>query len=191
VAVTEFRGCDKHTLLMEYYRLCEDVCEEVDINNVTELRYRSTCYLGCGAINKLDEICKAMIADGERRRVGIITGGSSYRHNGVWPVVEAAMKQNKMQFEHYCGATPNPTDIEADAAVAQFREFQPQWVLAIGGGSPLDTAKAVAILMEYPDKSCRDLMTFTFTPTRALPVVVINTTHGMYTHTLSIILYAF
>ncbi|KAJ4460225.1 putative Long-chain primary alcohol dehydrogenase AdhA [Paratrimastix pyriformis] len=157
--------------------VCARATDEVDIHKVTEMRYGSICYLGVGAINKFDDICKAMVAE-EKTRVGIITGSSSYRSNGVWAVVEPTLRKYNIQFVLYSGATPNPTDTEADQAVAAFRALNPNWILAIGGGSPIDLGKAVAILLCYPEHNAQDLMTFKFTPNHALTLNTINTTHG-------------
>jgi len=51
-------------------------------------------------------------------------------------------------------------------------------VIGIGGGSPIDTAKSVAVMLEYPEYNTKDLYTFKFTPTTAKPIIAINTTHG-------------
>ena len=65
-----------------------------------------------------------------------------------------------------------------DEAVALAREFGAQAVIGVGGGSPIDAAKSVAILLEYPEKTCKDLYTYAFAPEKAAPVVAVNTTHG-------------
>lgn len=58
------------------------------------------------------------------------------------------------------------------------REFGAKAVISIGGGSPTDAGKSVAILLEYPDKNADDIYEFKFTPTKAAPVISINLTHG-------------
>jgi alcohol dehydrogenase len=65
-----------------------------------------------------------------------------------------------------------------DAAVKIAREFGAQVVIGIGGGSSIDAAKSTAILMEYHDKTARDLCLFNFTPEKAAPIIAINLTHG-------------
>lgn len=78
----------------------------------------------------------------------------------------------------YKEITPNPTVDHVDAATKLALDFGAQAVLAIGGGSPIDAGKSVAILMEYKDKSARDLYEYRFTPEKAVPIVTINLTHG-------------
>ena len=58
------------------------------------------------------------------------------------------------------------------------KDFGAKAVVSIGGGSPTDAGKSVAILLEYPDKTCEDLYEFKFVPTKAAPIVAINLTHG-------------
>src|SRR5690606_17749783 len=57
-------------------------------------------------------------------------------------------------------------------------KFGAKCIVGIGGGSPLDAAKATAVLLANPDKNATDLMTYKFTYSTAVPLVVINTTHG-------------
>jgi len=65
-----------------------------------------------------------------------------------------------------------------DEAVEMAREAGAKAVIGIGGGSAIDTGKSAAILLEHPGKTCRMLFEMEFTPTKALPVIAINLTHG-------------
>ena len=58
------------------------------------------------------------------------------------------------------------------------REFGAKAVITIGGGSPTDAGKSVAILLKYPNETGSSLYTFKFAPTEAAPIVAINLTHG-------------
>ena len=59
-------------------------------------------------------------------------------------------------------------------------DFGAKAVIAIGGGSPIDTGKSVAILMDkkYHDKTADELYEYKFAPDSAVPVVAVNLTHG-------------
>lgn len=150
---------------------------DMDIHKVVELRTRTTCFLGVGAIHKIDSIAEDLVRRGVRR-VLVVSSKSAYLKTGAWDVVLPALKKHGIEASLYAKVVPNPTDLSVDEAVRQGREFGAQAVLGIGGGSPIDAAKSIAILLEYPGKTARDLYTFAFAPDRALPVVAINTTHG-------------
>ena len=63
------------------------------------------------------------------------------------------------------------------------KDFGAKAVIAIGGGSPTDAGKSVAILLEYPEKTAEDIYDFTFAPEKAAPIISINLTHGTGTET--------
>ena len=90
----------------------------------------------------------------------------------------AVTKTVCVEYINYDGVTPNPTTHSVDEATKIAKDFGAQAVLAIGGGSPIDAGKSVAILAKYPDKTASDLYEFKFTPDTALPIIVINLTHG-------------
>ena len=89
-----------------------------------------------------------------------------------------ALKENNIGYINYDKVTPNPTTDAIDEAAIMARKFNAKAVITIGGGSPTDAGKSVAILLKYDDKTGSDLYTFEFTPTEAVPVVAINLTHG-------------
>ena len=65
-----------------------------------------------------------------------------------------------------------------DEAAALGRSADAKAVLCIGGGSPIDAGKSAAIILANPGKTAEELYTFAFTPTKAVPIVVVNLTHG-------------
>jgi len=152
---------------------------ETKINpyKVFELRCKNTTYFGIGAINKindiLDELKKRNIS-----KVILVTGKSSYKTTGAWNVVKSALEDKKIEYCIYDKVGPNPTVDMIDEAVNMGRDFDAQAVIGIGGGSPIDTAKSVAILLEYKDKNGRDLYEQKFIPEKAVPVIAVNLTHG-------------
>lgn len=150
---------------------------QININDVCEIRAKSTVYLGVGAIEKIGEICATLKSKGISK-IAVITGKSSYVKSGAWDYTIRAFEENNIEYMLYTEITPNPTVDQVDAATKRAVEFGAQAVLAIGGGSPIDAAKSVAILMEYTDKSARDLYEYKFTPDKAVPIITINLTHG-------------
>lgn len=147
------------------------------INEIREIRSKTTVYLGVGAIEKIYDIAsnlKNMNID----KVLIVTGRGAYKKTGAWEYVEKALEKENITYILYNEVTPNPTVDQVDEAARMGNELGAKAVIGIGGGSPIDAAKSVAILLEYKDKTARDIYEFKFTPEKAAPVIAINLTHG-------------
>ncbi len=144
---------------------------------VFELRCKTTCYFGIGALKKIHDIAKDLKARGIDK-VAVITDGTVYRVTGAWDEVEPALKAAGIEYTLYTGVVPNPTVDNVDEATKLAREFGAGAVIGIGGGSHIDTAKSVAVLLEYPDEDARSLYELKFVPEKAAPIIAINTTHG-------------
>lgn len=156
--------------------------KDFDVNSISEIRTRSTVYFGCGAIQKIDGVAGDLKSKGVDKVI-VMSGRNAYKATGAWDVVEKALKAHSIEYINYDKVTPNPTTISVNEAVKEAREFGAKAVIAIGGGSPIDAGKSVAILLEYPENSCEDLYEFKFVPTKAVPIVAINLTHGTGTET--------
>lgn len=150
---------------------------KIDINHVTEIRAKTTTYFGVGAIHKIADIAEVLSKNGTKKVV-VVTGKGSHIKTGAWDIVKQALDLNGIAYAGYNKITPNPTVTQVDEATALAREFGATAVIAIGGGSPIDAAKAVAVMMEYPEKTATELCEFKFIPEKAAPLVAINLTHG-------------
>ena len=151
--------------------------KDVNINQIQEIRVKTNVYFGVGAITKIEDIAKDLKAKGINKAV-VVSGRNAYKSTGAWDHVEKALKNNNIGYVNYANVTPNPTTAAIDEATSMAKEFGAQAVIAIGGGSPIDTGKSVAILLEYPEKTAAQLYEFEFTPEKAAPIVAINLTHG-------------
>jgi alcohol dehydrogenase len=151
--------------------------KDQNINEVREIRTRTCVYFGCGAINKMYDISEDFKSKGINKVV-VMSGRNAYKSTGAWDVVEKALTSNGIGYINYDKVTPNPTTNAIDEATGMAKEFGAQAVITIGGGSPTDAGKSVAILLKYPDKTASDIYEFKFTPTEAAPIVAINLTHG-------------
>ena len=151
--------------------------KDLNINEVREIRTRTCVYFGCGAINKMEDIAKDLKSKGIDKTI-VMSGRSAYKSTGAWDVVEKALKDNGIEYINYDKVTPNPTTDAIDEATKMAKEFGAQSVITIGGGSPTDAGKSVAILLKYTDKTASDLYEFKFTPSEAAPIIAINLTHG-------------
>ncbi|MDD4159542.1 MAG: iron-containing alcohol dehydrogenase [Synergistaceae bacterium] len=151
--------------------------KENKINDVREIRCRTIAYLGVGAISKMDEISADLKNKGINKII-VVSGKGAYKKTGAWDVVEKALNKHSIGYVLYNKVTPNPTVDSVDEATGMAKDFGAQAVVAIGGGSPIDTGKSVAILLENPGYDARQLYEYKFTPEKAAPIVAINLTHG-------------
>ncbi len=155
---------------------------DVDINQVVELRLKPNVYFGFGAINKIEDVAKDMKSKGIDK-ILVVSGRNAYKSSGAWDVIEKALKNNGIAYTNYAEVTPNPTADAVDAAAKQGKEFGAKAVMGIGGGSPIDAAKSVAIMLANDGVTARDIYEFKFIPEKAVPIVAINLTHGTGTET--------
>lgn len=155
---------------------------DFDVHSVREIRTRTNVYFGCGAIQKIHDIAQDLKKKGINKVI-VMSGKNAYKATGAWDVVESALKNNNIEYTNYDGVTPNPTTTAVNEAAKIAKDFGAKAVIAIGGGSPTDAGKSVAILLRYPDKTANDIYEFKFTPNEAAPIVAINLTHGTGTET--------
>lgn len=156
--------------------------EDININEIKEIRTRTTVYFGVGAIEKISDIAKDLKSRGIDKVI-VMSGKSAYKTTGAWNYIEKALSDNQIAYTNFDKVTPNPTTHHVDEATKMARDFGAQAVIAIGGGSPIDAGKSVAILLEYPDKNCNQLYEYEFSADKAVPVIAINLTHGTGTET--------
>ena len=151
--------------------------KDIDINQISEIRTKTNVFFGAGAITKIEDIAQ----DLKKRNIDkviVVSGKGAYKITGAWDYVEKALNNNGIGYVNYAKVTPNPTTEAIDEAVSMAKDFGAKAVIAIGGGSPVDTGKSVAILLEYKDKTAAQLYEFEFLPEKAAPIVAINLTHG-------------
>ena len=91
------------------------------------------------------------------KRAIICTGGGSMKRGGFLQKVEDYLKEAGMETRLYEGIEPDPSVDTVMKGAAAMQEFQPDWIVAIGGGSPIDAAKAMWIKYEYPDCTFEDM----------------------------------
>jgi alcohol dehydrogenase class IV len=152
---------------------------KIDINQVAEIRTKTLCYLGVGALQKVNDISDYLKNTGIQA-VLITTDQIVYKVTGVWEVLEPALKSRNIKYALYNDVVPNPTVDNIDEAVAMGKEIGAGTVIGIGGGSAIDTGKSAAVLL-HPDNikyNARDLYLFKFNGEKAVPIIAINTTHG-------------
>ena len=153
--------------------------KDINIHEVKEIISRTKVFFGVGAINKINDILVDLKSKGVDKII-VVSGRNAYKVTGAWDVIEKALKDNSIGYVNYDKVTPNPTTDGIDEAKKIALDFGAKAVIAIGGGSPIDTGKSVAILMDekYQNKTADELYEYKFAPESAVPVVAVNLTHG-------------
>lgn len=91
------------------------------------------------------------------KRAVICVGGGSMKRNGFLDRAEAYLKEAGMEVRLIEGIEPDPSVTTVMKGAALMQEFQPDWIVAMGGGSPIDAAKAMWIKYEYPETTFEDM----------------------------------
>ncbi|MCY1712712.1 iron-containing alcohol dehydrogenase [Caproiciproducens galactitolivorans] len=91
------------------------------------------------------------------KKAFIVTGGHSMRKTGFLQKLEDVLKDAGLQTYIYDGVEPDPSIERVYDGAKAMREFQPDVIVAIGGGSPMDAAKAMWVFYEYPEKTFEDI----------------------------------
>lgn len=91
------------------------------------------------------------------KRAFIVTGGSSMRKNGFLNKSEAYLKEAGMETRIFEGVEPDPSVETVLKGAQAMLSFQPDWIIGIGGGSPIDAAKAMWVFYEHPEAKFEDI----------------------------------
>ena len=91
------------------------------------------------------------------KRAVVCIGGSSMKKFGFLDRAISYLKEAGMEVAIIDGIEPDPSVETVMAGAAKMIEFQPDWIVAIGGGSPIDAAKAMWIKYEYPQTTFEDM----------------------------------
>ena len=100
-------------------------------------------YFGRGSLSHLKDL--------QGKKAFIVTGGASMQRFGFLGKTEEYLKEAGMELKVFAGVEPDPSIETVKKGAEDMRKFKPDWIVAIGGGSPIDAAKAMWIFYEYPD----------------------------------------
>lgn len=93
----------------------------------------------------------------EGKKAMVCVGGGSMKRFGFLDKVVAYLKEAGMEVELFEGIEPDPSVTTVMRGADAMLKFEPDWIVAIGGGSPIDAAKAMWIKYEYPDITFEDM----------------------------------
>ena len=91
------------------------------------------------------------------KRAMICVGGGSMKKFGFLDKAIAYLNEAGMEVEVFEGIEPDPSVETVMRGADAMIKFQPDWIIAMGGGSPIDAAKAMWIKYEYPDTTFEDM----------------------------------
>ena len=97
---------------------------------------------GAGSLSCLKELCY--------KRVMIVTGGSSMIRFGIIDRAKGYLESAGATVSVYSGIQKNPAIEEVEQGLQALKTFKPDCVMAIGGGSAIDAAKAMLLFYEFP-----------------------------------------
>ncbi len=108
-------------------------------------------YFGKGAMEELRTALK-----GYKKGI-IVVGGHSMQKNGFLDKLETILHETGLETRVFEGVEPDPSVETVMRGAQTMREFEPDVILAIGGGSPMDAAKAMWVFYEHPEKTFEDI----------------------------------
>lgn len=106
-------------------------------------------YHGKGALEALKTL--------KGKKAIICVGGGSMKRFGFLQKAEAYLKEAGMEVLLFEGIESDPSVETVMRGAKVMSEFEPDWIVAIGGGSPIDAAKAMWIKYEYPETTFEDM----------------------------------
>ena len=100
-------------------------------------------YHGKGCLEELKNL--------KGKKAILVVGGGSMKRQGFLDRAENYLKEAGMEVKLFEGVEPDPSVETVMKGAAVMQEFQPDWIVAMGGGSPIDAAKAMWIFYEHPE----------------------------------------
>ena len=133
-----------------------------------------TSYHGAGAIQ---EIATEVKSRGFKK--AFVCSDPDLVKFGVTAKVLKVLDDNGFSYELYSNIKPNPTIENVQTGVEAFKNAGPDYLIAIGGGSSMDTAKAIGIIINNPEfADVRSLEGVADTKNPAVPIIAVPTTAG-------------
>ena len=133
-----------------------------------------TSYHGAGAVN---DIAVEVQARGFQK--AFVCSDPDLVKFGVTQKVLDVLESNDLPYELYSDIKPNPTIENVQTGVAAYRSSGADYIIAIGGGSSMDTAKAVGIIINNPEfEDVRSLEGTAPTKNKCVPIIAVPTTAG-------------
>lgn len=107
-------------------------------------------YYGKGSLEYLKQL--------SGKRAVLVIGGGSMKKFGFVDKVISYLAEAGIETKLFENVEPDPSVETVMSGAAMMREFEPDWIISMGGGSPIDAAKAMWVFYEYPETSFEDII---------------------------------
>lgn len=108
-------------------------------------------YYGKGSLETLKTL--------KGKKAIVVVGGGSMKRFGFLDKVVSYLNEAGFEVKLFENVEPDPSVETVMKGAQAMREFEPDWIISMGGGSPIDAAKAMWVFYEYPETSFEDLIT--------------------------------
>ena len=108
-------------------------------------------YHGAGCLEELKNL--------KGKKAILVLGGGSMKRFGFVDRALGYLKEAGMEVRLFENVEPDPSVETVKKGAQAMLEFEPDWIISMGGGSPIDAAKAMWAFYEYPDITFEDLIT--------------------------------
>ncbi|HCI59965.1 MAG TPA: lactaldehyde reductase [Ruminococcus sp.] len=133
-----------------------------------------TSYHGSGAINAIPDEIK-----GRGLNKILVASDPDLVKFGVTKKVTDILENAGIEYKLYSDIKPNPTIENVQSGVEVYKEYGADGIVAIGGGSSMDTAKAIGIIVNNPEfADVRSLEGVAPTKCKSVPIIAVPTTAG-------------
>ena len=133
-----------------------------------------TSYHGSGAIKEIVNEVK-----GRNLKKAFVCSDPDLIKFNVTTKVTNILEESNLEYEIYSNIKPNPTIENVQNGVNAYKKSNADYIIAIGGGSSIDTAKAIGIIINNPEfEDVRSLEGVAPTKNNCVPIIAVPTTAG-------------
>ena len=141
---------------------------------VNRIMLNETSYHGAGAIQEIATEAKARAF-----KKAFVCSDPDLIQFGVTGKVTKVLEDASLVYEIYSDIKANPTIENVKNGVEAFKKAEADYIIAIGGGSSMDTAKAIGIIIANPEVGdVRSLEGVAETKNPSVPIIAVPTTAG-------------
>lgn len=141
---------------------------------VNRIVLNETSYHGSGAIK---EIVTEVKSRGFKK--AFLCSDPDLIKFGVTGKVTSLLDEAGLNYEVYSNIKPNPTIENVQTGVSAFKSSEADYIIAVGGGSSMDTAKAIGIIINNPEfEDVKSLEGAASTKNKSVPIIAVPTTAG-------------